>query len=234
MSTTPQAESNETDIRQKLLLILGILYITFDLACDVTAHRYVDFYSLTLIGSSLIYPLTYFVNDVITEIFGFKYARFMIWSGVLADFLFSFLVIGIIHLPAPQFWDLENEFTNVLDPMLRLNIGGLVGIVVGRFVNIYLLSRLKIAMKGRFFWFRSILSTSLGICVHSVILDVITFTGTVPTDKLYSIMLMNYITNFSSVLLFFWVPTLIVEFIKIRWHIDTYDERISYNPFSFK
>lgn len=223
-----------SNVREKLLLILGMLYITVDLTCDVTAHRYVDFFSLTLIGSSLIYPLTYFINDVITEIFGYSYARLMIWCGVFADFIFSFLVIGIIHLPAPHFWPLRDSFIAVLDPMLRLNIGGLLGIIAGRFANIYLLSKLKLMMHGKFFWLRSIFSTSIGICAHSIILDIVTFTGTVPTHQLYSIMLMNYLTNFSSVIFFFWVPTIIVDVIKNKYHIDTYDERVNYNPFSFK
>ena len=118
--------------------------------------------------------------------------------------------------------------------MLRLNIGGLCGIIVGRFVNIYLLSRLKVAMHGKYFWFRSILSTSIGICAHSIVLDVITFYGAIPTQQLKLIMFTNYATNFSSVILFFWVPTIIVEIIKHKYNIDTYDEKVNYNPFSFK
>jgi len=221
-------------IREKLLMLLAVLYIAFDLTCDVTAHRYVSFFSYTLIGSSLIYPLTYFINDIITEIFGFKYARNMIWLGVLADFIFSFLIIGINKLPSPHFWHLRESFIAVLDPMLRLNVGGLMGILVGRFLNIYLLSKTKVLLKGRFFWARSIFSTSLGICAHSIVLDIITFYGVVPDHQFLSIMMTNYLTNASSVLLFFWIPTIIVEIIKSKYHIDTYDEKISYNPISFR
>jgi len=234
IKSTLDYSSQPNMIKERFLMLLAVLYITLDLACDVTAHRYVSFFSYTLIGSSLLYPLTYCINDVITEIFGYKYAKNMIILGILADFIFSFSIAGINRLPSPEFWHLKNSFINVLDPMIRLNIGGLFGICVGRFLNIYLLSKSKVLLNGRFFWARSIASTSLGICAHSIILDIITFTGVVPAHQLYSIMATNYLTNAFSVLLSFWVPTLAVEFIKAKYHIDTFDDNINYNPFSFR
>jgi len=225
---------NSIPIRERLLMFLAVLYITLDLTCDVTAHRYVTFFSFTFIGSSLIYPLTYFINDVITEIFGFRYAKNMIWLGIMADFIFSCLIIGTNKLPAPAFWPLKDSFIAVLDPMLRLNIGGFLGILVGRFFNIYFISKTKVLLKGKFFWIRSIFATSIGICAHSIVLDLITFYGAVPTQHFYSIMFTNYLTNALSVILFFWIPTVIVEIIKNKYQIDTYDENINYNPLSFR
>ncbi len=221
-------------IRESILMITVALYIAIDLTCDVTAHRYVSFFSMTLIGSSLIYPLTYCINDAVAELFGYKHARTMIWLGIMADFIFSFLIIGINKLPSPEFWTLKQSFIDVLDPMLRLNIGGFFGIIAGRFVGIYVISKTKILYQGRFYLIRSMIATAVGICAHSIVLDVITFYGVVPSKNFYSIMLTNYLSNFSSAVLLFWIPAIIVTVIKSRYKIDTFDRQVNYNPFSLK
>ncbi len=221
-------------IKVRLLVIFVVAYITINLACDILAHRYVSLVGLTLLGASFYYPLTYAICDIVAELFGYCTARQLIWLGLIADVLFALMIVGANHLPVPSFWQQQSSFDIVLNPLLRLSFGCVIGGLVGRFFSIYILSKSKLMFAGRFFWLRCIFAMSLGMSVHSLLSDFIIFYQVIPTHHLIEILRNNYLTNILFTMLYFSLPITVVTWVKRKYGIDGDDYGVNYNPFALK
>ena len=149
-------------------LLLG-LYLTFLLSTVCLASRITQIGTMLEPGGIFVFPLTFSICDIVGEVYGYAYPRLFIWIGVLAEFLFSLVVITVSHLPAPDFFTQASAYEIVFDPTLRYVGSGLVGLLIGELTNVYLLSKWKIFLKGKFFILRSLLSTALGQALLTVI-----------------------------------------------------------------
>jgi len=214
----------------KFFLTLAMLYLTVSLACDIVAYKVVNVCGLLSIGAAFIFPLLYVFSDVLTEIFGEKPARFVIIVHICCDFIFTVLILTIIHLPSPSSWHLQSAYNQVLNPMMRLYVAGIIGSLSSSFININILSRWKVLMKGRFFWLRSIGSTCIGIISYTVITDLLAFRTALNTANLLEVTLVNLVSNISFAILYTGFATFLVKFLKSRLQIDAY-EIASFNPF---
>jgi uncharacterized integral membrane protein (TIGR00697 family) len=216
---------------KKLLIILICFYICIDLASDVVVHKLVPIGHLVINASAFCYPLTYLVNDIITELFGFTYGRLTIWVGILADWIFIWLVIGLVSLPSPEVFHLSAQFHNVLDPMARISIVEIPAIIIGRFLNIYLLSKSKVLLNSRFFWLRSMASSCFGTVAHSVFVDFLMFWGIASYSTIASIMFLNSLSDIFTIIFLSWIPVVIVHFLRNKIGIDEFNYKEKFNPF---
>ncbi len=224
-------DHQKLELGKKVLIILICFYISIDLASNVVVHKLVPIGSLTINASAFCYPFTYLVNDVITELFGFKYGRLSIWIGILADWIFIWLVIGLISLPSPDTFHLSEQFHNVLDPMARIPIVEIPGLVIGRFVNIYFLSKSKVLLNSRFFWLRSITASCFGTIAHTAIGDFFMFLGIASYSTIASIIFLNNVCNLFTIIFLSWIPLIVVYFLKNKLGIDEFDYKEKFNPF---
>jgi uncharacterized integral membrane protein (TIGR00697 family) len=214
----------------KFLLYFAMLYITLDLASNVVAYREVSLGFALFPGATFIYPLTYTLADIITEIYGYATMRKVIWAGIICDFVFSLAVLAVLKLPYPNNWELEPAYVTVLSNLLRLNVGCAVALLVGAFANAYLISRWKIYVRGRIFWLRSLVSSALGEAVYLLIAGVITFYGVVPTDELVKLLSFNYMFKlaYNCVAV---IPASIIVVLLKKYEAATEQTSFSFNPF---
>ncbi len=222
------------DVKTRVLMICVVLFITLELACDIAVHRYVLVGGVQFLADSMIYPLTYILNDVIAELFGYAVARRLIWLSIASDLLFACLLFGINRMPAPVGWGLKNAFIQVLDPLIRVSFAGFFAVVVGRFSSIYLLSRSKFMLKGRLFWLRSLVSVIVGVILDVVVFYGLTFYGQMEAWQLLLLMLKQCLCNVAGVLVVLWLPVLVVKELKRKYDLDSDDVGVNYNPFSLK
>ncbi|CEK09266.1 queuosine precursor transporter [Legionella hackeliae] len=214
------------------LFFLG-LYLTFLLATVCLASR------ITLIGSMLepggifIFPITFCICDIVGEVYGYAYPRLFIWIGVLAELIFSCVVIAVSHLPAPEFFNYIEAYQIVFDPTLRYVGAGLVGLLVGEFVNIYLLAKWKIFLKGNFFIFRSLLSTALGQACLTIIVDTLNYFGKITDHYLGWMMICGYLWKMGCAIIMVFPAWLLVKYLKRIENVDYYDINTNFNPFIF-
>jgi queuosine precursor transporter len=176
----------------KFLIYFVMIYITFDLASNVVAYREVNIGSALFPGATFIYPLTYTIADIITEIYGYDIMRKVIWAGIICDFAFSLAVIGVLHLPHPLSWHHEPAYDVVLGNLLRLNIACAVALLIGAFANIYIICKWKILVQGKYFWLRSLGSSAIGELIYLGLAAVISFYGIVTTHVLMRIIVSDY------------------------------------------
>lgn len=211
-------------------MFLGI-YITFMLATVCLANKLTVVGGWILPGGIFVFPFTFGICDIVGEVYGYAYPRLFIWIGVFSEFVFSLVLITVSHTTAPEYFKHSEAYQIVFDPTLRYVISGLIGLIVGEFVNVYLLAKWKIALQGKFFVIRSLISTALGQASLTIIVDILNYTGKMPTNDLISMMFSGYSWKMCVAVLLVFPAWIIVKYLKIAENIDHYDINTNFNPF---
>lgn len=155
----------------------------------------------------------------------------MLWYVQFSSLIFSIGCLAVIRLPSPEYWHYDLAYHTVFDPLLRGGAVLFIAILVGRFINIYALTKLKILVRGKFFWIRSVLSTSVGGFITLTILFGLAYGNSVSFTEIEKL----FITDYSIRILyavFGGIPAaFIVSYIKTRYKIDFFDYNTNFNPF---
>lgn len=213
-------------------LFLG-LYLTFLLSTVCLASRITLVNTMLVPGGIFVFPITFCICDIVGEVYGYAYPRLFIWVGILAEFLFSLLVIAVSHLQVPEFFNNAPAYQIVFDPTLRYVCSGLVGLLVGEFMNVYLLAKWKIFLRGKFFILRSLLSTALGQACLTIIVDLLNYFGKLSESSLGWMMLCGYLWKMAFACIMVFPAWLLVRYLKKIENIDYYDINTNFNPFVF-
>lgn len=221
----------------KHILTLAMLFVTIDLAAVSMAYKMVSLNELFSInsGATFIFPITYALGDVVTEVYGYNMARKLIWLSLLLQFIFAILVTITIHLPSPYFWNGNEAYITVFGSILRFVLAGTIANIVSNFMNIYLVSKLKVPMEGKFFWVRSILSTMVsGFLLVSIII-IVGFTGNeIDYIKSWIMFKSTYACEVAYAFLLAVPAALTAKFLKSSEKVDVYDYNTNFNPFFIK
>lgn len=146
----------------KIYIVLLGLFLTILFANNVTVYKVVSFGSLKLSAASLIYPITYWILDIVTEIYGYDRAKFLIWFSTILNIIFAMLISLLIHLPSLHGWTHQAAFDLVFSNIFFICIMHGIAAPASYLINAKLLSKLKILTRGRFFCIRSVTTSLIG------------------------------------------------------------------------
>ena len=215
-------------------MLLGILFNVCLVASNLLETKVIQLGPITATAGLIVFPISYIINDCIAEVWGFKKARLIIWSG----FAMNFLTIGFarlaITLPAAPFWEGEESFNFVFGMAPRIAVASLLAFLVGSFINAYVMSRMKIASHGKNFSARAILSTVFGESADSLIFFPLAFGGLMPISELGKMMLVQVVLKTMYEIIILPITIRVVKYIKHVDDCDVYDEHISYNVLKIK
>lgn len=189
-------------------------------------------------AGTLLFPIGYIFGDILTEVYGYKKARRVIWSGFGAALLMSFTLWGIGLMPGEALWQGyagQEAYNAILGGVATggIVIASLGAYFAGEFSNSYILARMKIVTQGRWLWSRTIGSTLVGQGVDTVIFVILaTLFGVFPWEIVVSLIIANYIFKVTIEILFTPVTYGIVGFLKKSEQEDYYDRETNFNPFS--
>lgn len=193
--------------------------------------------ALVFDAGTLIFPISYIFGDILTEVYGYKRSRRVIWMGFFATALMGLFVWFAGSLPGEAMWEAQTgqgAYNAVLGGISGLVVASLAAYFFGEFTNSYVLARMKIATKGRWLWTRTIGSTIVGQGVDTIVFFVIaTALGVFPPDLLLSLIVTNYILKVGIEVLFTPVTVQIVKWLKHVEQEDYYDTETQFNPFRF-
>jgi uncharacterized integral membrane protein (TIGR00697 family) len=160
-------------------VVLAAFFVTALVVSNIIAVKLVEISGRVFPAGLVIFPLSYLLGDVLTEVYGFRAARRVIWLGFACNLLAVGAIQIAIALPAAGFWE-ENQgaYEDVLGTTWRIFAASLAAYVVGELVNAYVLARMKVATEGRWLWSRTIGSTIVGEGLDSAIFVTIAFAGT--------------------------------------------------------
>ena len=215
-------------------MLLGILFNVCLIAANLLETKVIQVGSLTVTAGLLVFPISYIINDCIAEVWGFKKARLIIWSG----FAMNFFVVGLgliaVAIPAAPFWEGEEHFDFVFGMAPRIVAASLMAFLVGSFLNAYVMSKMKIASQGRNFSARAILSTIVGETADSLIFFPVAFGGIIAWKELLIMMGLQIVLKSMYEVIILPVTIRVVKVIKEVDGSDVYDTNISYNVLKVK
>lgn len=216
----------------KYYLFLSMLACTILLVCDIVVYKIVSLGPGLRPASALIYPITYYIGDIIAEVYGYQYARRTIWTMMACHLIFCILLYFSIMLPSPDSWEHQAAYDQVFGNILFTGIGSFVGIPAGYFVNAYLISKFKLRMHGKRFWLRSLVSTAIGQGVMHVITYTAQFLHIYTIAEVAHLIFSAWVFKCVYALVAVIPTTILVYFIKKKEGVDVYDYEVNYNPFS--
>ena len=215
-------------------MLLGILFNVCLIAANLLETKVIQVGSLTVTAGLLVFPISYIINDCIAEVWGFKKARLIIWSGFAMNFFVVALGLIAVAIPAAPFWEGEEHFNFVFGMAPRIVAASLMAFLVGSFLNAYVMSRMKIASQGRNFSARAIWSTVVGETADSLIFFPVAFGGVIAWKELLIMMGIQIVLKSMYEVIILPVTIRVVKAIKKIDGSDVYDTNISYNVLKVK
>ena len=215
-------------------MLLGILFNVCLIAANLLETKVIQIGSLTVTAGLLVFPISYIINDCIAEVWGFKKARLIIWSGFAMNFFVVALGLIAVAIPAAPFWEGEEHFDFVFGMAPRIVAASLMAFLVGSFLNAYVMSKMKVASRGRHFSARAILSTLAGETADSLIFFPVAFGGIIAWRELLIMMCIQIILKSMYEVIILPVTIRVVKAIKKIDSSDVYDTDISYNVLKVK
>lgn len=217
-------------------MMLSILFCVCLITSNLLEIKVIKLGSLPLsiTAGMLIFPVSYIINDCITEVWGFRRARLIIWIGFIMNFFVMAMAQLAVHLPAASYWEGAEAFNYVFGLAPRIVVASLTAFLVGSFFNAYIMSRMKIMSKGKYFSLRAIVSTFVGETADSLIFFPIAFGGIMPFNELLKLAVVQIVikTLYEIVILPFTIK--VVKYIKEVDGNDTFDEDVSYKFWKIK
>lgn len=215
-------------------MLLGILFNVCLIAANLLETKVINLFGLTVTAGLLVFPVSYIINDCIAEVWGFRKARLIIWTGFAMNFFVVSLGLLAVAIPAAPFWQGEEHFNFVFGMAPRIVAASLAAFLVGSFLNAYVMSRMKLRSGGKHFSMRAIASTVVGETADSLLFFPIAFGGVIAWPELAQMMVLQIVLKSLYEVIILPVTVRVVRFIKRVDGSDVYDEGISYKIWKIK
>ena len=216
-----------------LFLVLAAIFVTLLVTSNIIAVKLIEVYGRILPAAIVLFPMTYILGDIFTEVYGFRFARRVIWLGFMCNAVavVGFWIGGV--LPAASFWEGQDSYDAILGYTPRLLLASFAGYLVGEFANSIVLARLKVATEGRMLWARTIGSTLVGQGLDSAVFITLAFIGTVTSGSLVELVITVWVFKVVYEAAATPLTYAVVGYVKRREGMDVFDRGASMNPLAF-
>lgn len=218
----------------RYLDIITALFVTILLVSNIASSKISALGPFTLDAGIILFPLSYIIGDILTEVYGFARTRKIIWIGFMCNILMAAAFMLVSVMPPAADWPNQKAFEAILGMTPRIILASMIAYFAGEFINSFVLSKLKIRTKGKYLWSRTIGSTVIGELFDTVLFITIAFAGIFPTPVIISLIISNYIIKVAVEILFTPVTYAVVNKLKKAENEDYYDTKTNFNPFNFK
>lgn len=210
-------------------MLCSILFCVCLIAANVLETKQISVGPISLTGGFIVFPVSYIINDCVCEVWGFRKARLLIWTGFAMNFFFVAMGAICDLIPGADYWNNDAGFHAIFGLAPRIALASFVAFVIGSFVNAYVMSRMKIRDGGKRFSARAILSTVAGETCDSVIFFPLALAGVVPASELPWLMLWQVVLKTIYEVLALPITVRIVRAMKRHEGEDVYDTDENYN-----
>jgi queuosine precursor transporter len=224
--TQPQERSYQ------YLDLITALFVAVLLISNVASTKILALGPFTFDGGTLLFPLSYIFGDILTEVYGYRRSRRVIWTGFGCAALMALVLALVGALPPAGGWGNQEAYQAILGTTPRIVLASLVAYFAGEFSNSYTLAKMKLITRGRWLWTRTIGSTLVGEGVDTMLFVTIAFAGSLPWPLFWSIVLSNYVFKCGVEAAMTPVTYQVTGFLKRAEHEDVYDTDTDFNPFN--
>jgi uncharacterized integral membrane protein (TIGR00697 family) len=185
-------------------------------------------------AGTLIFPMTFIVGDIITEVYGYQYARQAIWIGFLTNLIVLLYGQLMIHLPSPPDAPFNSLFTTLLQQNLRICVASSISYLCAEPANAYLIAKLKILFQGRGMWFRFLLSTIVGASIDTTLFSIIAFYRVIPFHEIAVMIATVWLAKVIIEILSLPLSTTLAKKLKVIEGVDQYDTNTRFTLWRWK
>jgi len=215
-------------------MIFGMLFTVCLIVANIVGQKLITVAGIDMTAGLMIFPVTYILNDLIAEVWGYRKMRLIIWTGFLMNFLAVLIFRISIWAPASKFFPNQQAFELILHNTERITVASFIAFLVGSFLNAYVMSKMKILQRGRHFSVRAVASTIVGEGADSLVFFTIAFWGILDRYQLILLILTQTALKTAYEILALPLTNYVVKNVKKREQTDVFDHKVSYNPFKVK
>jgi uncharacterized integral membrane protein (TIGR00697 family) len=213
-------------------LVLSALFITCLITANILIVKQIAIVNIIIPAAIIIFPINYICGDVLTEVYGYKQARLVIWLGFICNLIavIAFWIGGLLP-PAPVF-EAQSAYERILGNTPRFLIASFTAYLAGEFANSFILAKMKVATRGRWLWSRTIGSTLAGQGIDTLIVLTIAFVGVLPFSVLGIMILSHWLLKSVYEIIATPLTYVVVNYLKQKENTDVYDRKTNFNPFT--
>jgi hypothetical protein len=221
-------------MQTRWLSVITGFFVAVLVISNIASVKPVILWKFTFDGGTILFPLSYIFGDILTEVYGYRASRKVIWTGFICTALMAVVLWAVGRLPSPSAdWgpDAQAGYDRVLAPVARIVIASLIAYFAGEFSNSFVMAKMKIFTRGRFLWTRTIGSTLVGEGIDTAIFCMVAFYGFWTTPTLIAVIISNYIFKCGFEILATPLTYAVVARLKRSEGMDVYDRGTNFNPF---
>lgn len=211
-------EKYQEKLNSNLFLYLSIVFVVCLLLSNILAAKLLKIGSYSVPSGVLVFPISYIINDILAEIYGYEKAKRVIIIGFLMNLFMVLIFLLAIYLPAPEWFKNDDAFKIILGSTPRISLAGFIAYLCGSLANAKVLVKMKNNSK---FGVRAILSTVVGESLDSIIFVVISFIGTIATNQIIEMIILQVSIKTVYEIICLPLTTTIIEKIK-KYEMNIY------------
>jgi queuosine precursor transporter len=213
------------------------IFCTALVMVPVLGSKFIAVGTFALNGSTLVFPITFILNDILTEVYGYKRSRRIIWTGMGCQIFATLMIVLIGIWPAADFWKNQAAFQTVLGLAPRITLASLTAYFFSEFSNSLVLSKMKYWQNGKRGFaqgWRFVASTIVGEFFDSVVFMSIGFIGTLAVKDIFATVLTIWAAKVLYEVIALPLSTRFANYVKGVEGVDKidYPDHTNYNPFS--
>lgn len=209
-------------------MLAGLFVMTL-IVSNIASIKVVAIGPLVFDAGTILFPLSYIVGDIVTEVYGYRKMRSLLYVGVVLLILtmMTFWVVQI--LPASPDWPNQVAYESmILGVVWRIVLASVTALFLGEIMNAYVMARMKVRSKGKNLWVRMISSSVVGSAIDTVVFSTVAFLGTMPFDALAQLMITVFLIKITTEVIVSPLTIKIINIVKRREKIDTYEQPATY------
>jgi len=208
-------------------MLAGLFVMTL-IVSNIASIKVVAIGPLVFDAGTILFPLSYIVGDIVTEVYGYRKMRSLLYVGVVSLILTmtTFWVVQI--LPASPDWPNQVAYESILGVVWRIVLASVTALFLGEIMNAYVMARMKVRSKGKNLWVRMISSSVVGSAIDTVVFSTVAFLGTMSFDALAQLMITVFLIKITTEVIVSPLTIKIINIVKRREKIDTYEQPATY------
>ena len=224
--------------KEQKISVLFMFYSVLFCVCLITANvletKQISLGPANMTAGLIVFPVSYIINDVVCEAWGYSRTRLLIWLGFAMNFMFVLFGAVADWIPGAPYWDGEEGFHQIFGLAPRIAGASFLAFLAGSFINAYVMSKMKLSSDGKNFSYRAVMSTVFGELTDSIIFFPLALGGVIPWEEMPSLVITQVTLKTLYEIIVLPVTIRVVNFTKKHDHEDVFDNNIAYNIFKVK
>ena len=214
-----------------LFMFYSILFCVCLITANVLETKQISLGPANMTAGLIVFPVSYIINDVVCEVWGYGRTRLLIWLGFAMNFFFVGMGAIADWIPGASYWEGEEGFHQIFGLAPRIAGASFLAFICGSFINAYVMSKMKLSSAGRNFSYRAVMSTVFGELTDSLIFFPLALGGVIPWEEMPSLVITQVTLKTLDEILVLPVTIRVVKFTKAHDQEDVFDRDVTYNIF---